>query len=167
MRRMKGFTLVELLLTIIVVAIIAGVSAQVLLRGIDTYSLVTSRRDALENARIGMDRMISEMLLVRSSDITGISPTRLDFTDSAGNPTNFKRHSYQGTIDLFRNNDFLAGQIALLNFTYYRSDGTFASFPSDVRMIGVELTVQSVGGYGTVPLRTRVFPRNFMYNGFQ
>ncbi|PIR17784.1 MAG: hypothetical protein COV46_02745 [Deltaproteobacteria bacterium CG11_big_fil_rev_8_21_14_0_20_49_13] len=163
----KGFTLIELLLTIIVVAIISGVSAQVLVRGIEIYSLIANRRDALEHARVGMDRMVSELLLVKSLDITSISNTNISFKDINGSSTSFRRATQYNTIDLFRGSDFLAGQVALLDFDYYKSDGSPANFTWDVRRINIELTIQTIGGYGDVPLRTEVFPRNFMYTNFR
>ncbi len=163
----KGFTLIETILTIIVVGIIAGVSGQVLLRGIDAYSMIMNRKDAVQHARVGMDRMMYELLLVDSSKLTSISDTRIDFIDANGNAANFSRANVYGTLDLVRGNDFLAGQVTLLDFDLFKTDGSSAVFPWDVRRINIELTTQALGGYGTVPLRTEVFPRNFMYSNFR
>lgn len=163
----SGYTLIELVLTIIIVGIIAVVTASVLLRGIDTYSLVMNRKDANQHARVGMDRMVSELLLARWYDFTLINDTKIDFWDRDGSATSFKRTTYEGTVDLYRGNDFLAGQIALLDFDFYKQDNSTASWPWDVKRINIELTVQSLGGFGSVPLRTEVFPRNFMYSNFR
>ncbi len=163
----KGFTLIEIILTIMVVGVIAGVSAKVLMDGIDTYSLVTSRRDAVEHARVGMDRMVSELLLVDSNDITLASGTKVSFTDANNSSTNFQRKTVQNTWELYRGDDFLAGIVGLLDFDYYRDNGNSTSWPWLVRRINIELTVQTLGGYGTIPLRTEVFPRNFMYTNFR
>lgn len=163
----KGFTLIELILTIIIVGIIAGVSASVLMRGIDSYALVMNRKDALQHARVGMDRMVSELMLTRLIDITYISPTHIGFFDVNGSATSFKKKTYYNTVDLFRGDDFLAGQISLLNFTFFKSNDQAATWPFDVKRIGIELTIQTIGGYGTIPLRTQVFPRNYMYSNFR
>lgn len=160
----KGFTLIELILTVIIVGLIAGVSAQVLLQGIDTYSLITSRKNAMDNARVSMDRMVSEFLLLKSLDISSIQEAQIDFVDQLGGATNFKRVN---TIDLYRGNDYMGGPLALLDFDFYKSDGTVTNVAADVRKINIELTIQSLGGYGTIPLRTEVFPRNFMYTNFR
>lgn len=163
----KGFTLIETILTIIVIGIIAGVSGQVLMRGIDAYALITSRKDALQHARVGMDRMVNELLLVSSATVTSVTDTRIDFRDIDNIVANFRRANIYGTLDLVRTNDFLAGQISTLDFDYFKSDGTSAVLPADMRRINVELTTQPLGGYGTVAIRTEVFPRNFMYSNFR
>ncbi|MBI2092689.1 MAG: prepilin-type N-terminal cleavage/methylation domain-containing protein [Deltaproteobacteria bacterium] len=163
----NGFTLIELILTIIIVGIIALVSAQVLMRGIETYSLVTNRKDATQHARVGMDRMIQELMLLKSLDLTYASDARIDFFDATGALTNFRRASVYSTIDLFRRDDFLAGRISLLDFDFYRSNDAATTVPLAVRRINIELTTQTIGGYGTVPVRTNVFPRNFMYTNFR
>ncbi len=163
----KGFTLIELILTIIIVGIIASVAASVLMRGIDAYSLITNRKDALQHARVGMDRMVSELLLARNIDITYIASDHIGFFDFNGYATSFKLTTSYNTIDLYRGDDFLAGQVNLLHFTFYKQDNTTAIWPFDVRRTGIELTIQSIGGYGNVPLRTQVFPRNYMYTNFR
>jgi prepilin-type N-terminal cleavage/methylation domain-containing protein len=163
----RGYTLIELILTIIIVGIIAGVSAQVLLRGIDAYSLIMNRKDALQHARIGMDRMVSELSMVRNTDLSSISDTNISFWDINGNLTNFRRRSQYNTYELYRGEDFLAGRLGLLDFDFYQSNGTSTSLPNSVRLINIELTIQSLGGYGSIATRTNVFPRSFMYTNFR
>jgi len=164
---MKGYTLIELVLTIVIVGIIAAVSAQVLVRGIDAYTLITNRKDALQHARVGMDRMIDELILLNSSKISSISDTKIGFWDDTNALTNFRRTSQGGNLVLYRGDDFLAGIVGLLDFDYFKSTGAPAVWPWDVRRINIELTIQALGGVGSIPLRTEVFPRGFMYNNFR
>jgi len=159
--------LIELVLTIVVVGIIAAVSAQVLLRGIDAYNLITNRKDALQHARVGMDRMIDELLLLDSFKITSISDTKIEFWDDNNSLTNFRRTTQSGHWVLYRGDDFLSGIVGLLDFDYFKSNGAAAVWPWDVRRISIELTIQALGGVGSIPLRTEVFPRGFMYNNFR
>ena len=165
--RKKGFTFIELVLTIVIIGIIAGVAAQVLIRGIDAYSLITNRKDALQHARVGMDRMVLELMLIRSTDLTYISNTRINFFDAQGYSTNFRQATVSSYPELYRGDDFLSGRIAAFDFDFYQSNGSSTSSASSVRRINIELTVQGLGSAGTVPLRTEVFPRKFMYSNFQ
>lgn len=163
----RGFTLIELVLTITIVGIISSVSAKVLLTGIDTYALTSNRKDALQHARVGMDRMVAELTSLRQGMITGKTDTRVSFIDSDNLATNFQRTTVNSTLELYRRDDFLAGQVALLDFDYYKLDGTTATWPWEVRRINIELTIQALGGAGSVPLRTEVFMRNYMYTNFR
>lgn len=163
----KGFTLVELILTILVMGIIAVVSAQVLMRGIDTYSLITSRKDALQRARMSMDRMTDELALVNSARLTAIGDTSISFTDALGAASDFRMVVTQTGQQLFRGSDFLSSGIGLIDFDFYQSNGGAAIVPANARRINIELTIQTVGGYGSIPLRAEVFPRNFMYTNFR
>jgi len=167
MENQKGYTLIELILTIIVVGIIAAVSAQILMRGIDSYNFIMNRKDAVQHARVGMDRMLEELLLVRSIDIISAGDTQVSFWDYSGASVNFRRYTVNNVWQLYRKDDFLAGSVAFLDFDYYNSSNQATSLAWSVRRINIELTVQALGGAGSVPVRCEVFPRNFMYSNFQ
>lgn len=170
-RKKNGFTLIELILTIIVVGIISSVSAKILLSGIDTYSFVTNMKDATQHARVAMDRMIAELMLVRQNDITYIGNERISFYDQSGTGTSFRKYTSTsgtgGQPTIARGSDFLAGRLGFIDFDYLKSDGTDATSILQLRKINVELSIDALGGYGSVTLRTEIFPRNFMYNNFQ
>lgn len=163
----RGFTIIELVLTIILVGIISGVTAKILMSGIDTYSLITSRKDAFQNARVSMDRMVSEATLLRSSDIISIGNEQLRFYDRSGYSTSFKRASKNGLPVINRGNDFLGGLLGILDFDYLKADGTGTSTISQIKKINIEISIDTLGGYGSIDLRTEVFPRSLMYDNFQ
>lgn len=163
----RGFTFIEVVLTIIVVGIIAGVTAKVLLSGLDTYSFITNRKDAAQHARVAMERMIDELLLVEWDDVTWMGNEHLTFIDRDNSTTSFKRDTEEGIPILERGNDFLAGPLGLIDFDYLREDGSVAYFNTQLRRINIELAIDALGGHGIVNLRSEVFPRNFMYDNFR
>lgn len=167
MRASNGFTLVETLLTIVIVGIIAGVSAKILMSGIDTYSFVSNRKDASQHARVAMNRMISELTSVENGDITGIYNNRVLFRDKDNISTSFRSTTMNGQPVIKRGDDFLAGRLGLLDFDYLKADGTNAATPAETKRINIELTIDSLGGFGPVPLRAEIFPRNLMYENFR
>jgi hypothetical protein len=114
-----------------------------------------------------MDRITDELTLVNSSSLTAIGDTSISFTDALGSATNFRLVVTQSGQQLFRGNDFLSSRIGLLDYDFYASNGGATANLADVRRINVELTIQTVGGYGSVPLRAEVFPRKFMYTNFR
>lgn len=165
--KQKGFTLIELILTIVLIGIISGVTAKILMTGIDTYSFVTNRKDASQHARVAMERMVDEMILFQWTDVSFMGQSRLSYWDQDGHSSSFKSDTMNGQPVLKRGNDFLAGVLAFLDFDYLRADGSNASFAWQLRRLNIEVSIEALGGYGDITLRTEVFPRNFMYSDFE
>ena len=167
----SGFTFVETLLAVILVGILAGVAAKVLVTGLDVYSLVANRNSAFHSAREAMERMVGEILLVESSDITSLNDTSFGFRDRDGVSTDFRKATLTmgGRIVpcIFRGNDFLAGDVESINFSYFQEDDTPTDSPALVRRIHIDLVIAAEGAAGRVHLRTNIVPRNFMYQGFE
>lgn len=170
-KKKHGFTFVETILAIVIVGAIASVAAKVLTSGLDVYSLVVNRHDASHRARLSMERMVDEIVLINSGDILGMSNTRLRFRDSDGISTDFKQQTvtYQGrsTPCLYRGDDFLAENVGSFDFDYYTSTGSSTIWAAQVRRINIELTIEAMADAGSIHLRTDVFPRNFMYSNFE
>jgi len=171
LRKQHGFTFVETILAIIIVAAIAGVAAKVLTAGLDVYSLVVNRHDASQTARLAMERMVDEIVMIESTDILGTTNTRFSFRDIDGHSTNFKSKTAslrgQSVPCIYRDDDFLAGNISFLDFDYLKEDGSSTIWFWLVRRINIDFSVEAPANAGTVHLRTDVFPRNFMYDNFE
>jgi len=163
----RGFTLVETILTIVVVGIIAGVSAKILVSGLDTYAFITNRKDLTQHARVAMERMVNELTVARWNDITWMSGTHIGFIDRGGSSTSFKSKTFNNIPSIARGNDFLAGQLGFLDFDYLQYDGSNAWLNFQLKRINIELSLDALGGYGSLTLRTEVFPRNEMYDNFE
>lgn len=157
----KGFSLVELILSMALLGIVVLVSGIIMGRGLDAYRLVTNRTEAVQDARFAFVRMQKE--LERLRDVTVASPQRIVFTDPDAADVEFR---LVGTT-LYRDADILAQGISALTFTYYRDNGNETSSGPQVRRIHIDMTVQAGGGAGTLALRTDLFPRIFIYENFQ
>lgn len=169
-----GFTFVETILAIVVVGVIAGVAAKVLIAGLDIYALIVNRNNAYQSARVAMDRMVDELTMIHSGDISWVGEQRINFRNTEGQLTSFRKSSYNPASQpgqtipcIFMGNDFLVGEVAVLDFDYYALDGSVTTRESNIRRINIDMTVTSLAGGGSVHLRTDVFPRNFMYQDFE
>lgn len=162
-----GFTLIELILTVSMLAIIALVVARILLVGLDTYASVSSRSMAVQQARAGLGRIWSECARLSSATLTGVADTQLDFIDAGGFATNVRQVTIGADMNVWRGNDLLVPSVGFLDFDYWDGLGNRTTDPLAVRRINVELNVLARGGFGAMTFRTEVFPRAFMYNGFQ
>lgn len=163
--RCRGFTMVELVLVIVIVAIIASLGAQMMGSGFQSYF---SGRDISRGdwqARVALERMTRELRAVRSATAADliISPaSEITFVNSDGATVRF----YVVGTQLMRSNGGVAGAqpladgISALSFSYLQADGTTpAASATLVRYITVSFTVTR--GPATTTLRTTVNPRNF------
>ncbi|MDH4163663.1 MAG: type II secretion system GspH family protein [Nitrospirota bacterium] len=157
----NGFTLVEIVITIVLIGVLSGIAAMIILQGVRSYSGEQTRSDAHYQARIAMERMAREIRLIRSqgADIITMANNDLRFIDVTGATIGF---SWAGPV-LSRwngaSNDLLASGITAFTFNYYQQDGVTAASPADLWF--VEITMTASAGGETFDMRTRVHPRNF------
>jgi len=162
----KGFTLIEIVITIVLVSIIGGIAAMIILQGVRAYSDEQSRSDVHYQARYAMERMARESRLIRScaaiTDPKNPSDT-LSFTDINGNKVVF---SVTG-VNLSRGEDLLASGITPAQpFRFLDQDGkettacSVPTVPTDIWFIEITMTATAQSGE-TLDMRTRVHPRNF------
>lgn len=154
----RGFTMVELVLVIAILGIQALMLGPPIMKAVQQYDLVWSRRQTLGEARSAMDRMVKEIRLIPSSaaiiDIS--SPTQFQFQYPAGNTITY---ALSGTT-LLRNGATQASNVGTLNFNYYDAAGVATITRTAVRTIQIKLTLNAPSNHGTVPLTTTVFLRN-------
>lgn len=170
-RKRSGFTLVETMLALVIVAIIAGVAAEVLVSGLNIYKLVVNRNNAFQTARMAMDRIVDEVLMFDEYSISWLSNTRIGFWDQEGASTDFERRTVtqggRSVVCIYRGDDYLAGNVTQMDFDFYNASGASTAWSWLVRRINIEITVTAPDTAGSVHLRTDVFPRKFMYSDFQ
>ena len=163
----KGFTLVEIILSISLIGILFALTSVVLRQGLDAYAHISSRAPQLQAARYAMERMVRE--LRREGDdandqIQNISATQVSFTDNLGNNTSFNLNGQT----LRRGTDTLLNNVTSLTFTGYKSDNvTTTSSANQVRRIRIQLTTLPPGQIASLTLRTDIFLRNYMYENWQ
>ncbi len=165
-----GFTLIEEVLAWAVVGIIALTFAYLLRSGVDSFAMISSRNEALSQARHAAERVTRELLWIKTSDIFSVSPTTFQFRDNTGNFTDFHSQVEGSETKLYRGTDLLAAGLNSFNFTYFDAAGNVISDYLNlaaVRRIQVDLSVTANNGYGTVGVRGEVYPRNFLYTNYQ
>ena len=160
----KGFTLVEILLTMIIIAAISLVMGRILISGMDSFSLVTERREALQGARLAVNIMSNELRGIANpaADISSISSSSITFKNALGNQV-----AYQiSGVDLLRNGKQLASDLAPgSGFSYYTSGGVSTSNPAQVYRIGISVKVSS-SAHGVVETSSGIYLRNRYYVSF-
>jgi len=156
----SGFTLLELVVVTVILAIVAGITVQLLTSGVDAYHFISNRKDALQSARLALQRINRDIREVADQDSISIAnATFLQFKDIKGNAIEYSFSDGQ----LTRNGYLLADGIQSFRFRYKKADGTFLATPQDslsfVWGILIELTVKVDDQ--SVALKSQIFPRNF------
>ena len=158
----KGFTLIEIIITIVIVSILAGIAGMIIIQGVKSYSDEEIRSDVHYQAKLGVERAAREARMVRScGDIVGPAnpAATLSFTDITGNLVTF---AVAGNT-LQRNGVLLANNVTSAQpFRFLDSSGnptTSCAAPNDIWFVEIALSVQQ--GAESLDMRTRVHPRNF------
>ncbi len=164
-RGAAGFTLIELVLTILLLGIIASIVSQFVLQGVRSYSVEQDRGNVHSQARLAVERMAREIRAIRgctASDLTlpaaNPFPT-LSFTDVIGTAVSF---SVAGG-NLTRGVDILAkGVTSAQPFRLLDKSGNptiSCTAPNEAWFVEIDLTC--VEGGESLHLRCRIHPRNF------
>jgi len=150
--RSGGFTLIEAVITMIVVGVLATIGATVLSGGFRNYFL--GREIAQDDAqgRLALERMSRELRAVRSTADLDISvQNQVSFTDLSGTAIAYRlnaasqiERSQNGVAGTYQP---LADNVSALTITYLHNDGVnaenFGGNPALVYYITVALTVKT------------------------
>ena len=176
----KGITLIELVLGMVLMGIVALVVANALSTGITGFFVTDNRKEALDQARVAMDRMAKEMRNVKSRldiDSVSISSTQFCFKainnlsdNDATNDDIIISYRYSGNTIIRQDGladlaacpgsggNTLANNITSFKFTNPDgSDLTLAGVTTNKRVV---LTLTSAVSGESVTLQTEVYPRN-------
>ncbi|MFQ5803015.1 MAG: prepilin-type N-terminal cleavage/methylation domain-containing protein [Candidatus Methylomirabilales bacterium] len=146
----EGFTLIEIVLVIVIIAVLAGILIEPLRQGVKSYIGIETRSDLTSQARDATMRMVREMRNIQKKandkpNITSADATSITFVDNRGTTISF---SLSGSTVL-RDTNLLADKVSGLDFRYFKGDNTalttFPLSPADldaVRRILVILTMQ-------------------------
>ncbi len=157
----KGLTLIEIVITIVIVGILVGGSMFYLRQVIDLWEFMSFRNEIVSQGRMALMRMSRDIRQIgNTASVFNANSTRLRFKDV----NNVTLDYYFSSPDLRRNNDTLANGINALVFTYYNQTNQQIAVPlvspqaTDIRRIKIRLNMFS--GSQNKTFETQVFPRN-------
>jgi len=167
-RRKLGFTMIEMVVTLIVGAILFGLGATVISGGFRTYFLGREINQNDWQGRVALERTTRELRTVRTAtaaDLNIGAAGQITFIDFAGNTIVYRqtgntmeRSQNAGAFQPLADNvNVGAGS---LSFAYLQNDGTTAAgAPAAVYFIRVSFTVSSANASATY--RATVKPTSF------
>jgi len=155
-QRPSGYTLIELVISMTVLSLIGLVSSNLISGSMSIYTRIVPAMEMSYQSDLALRTMKREIRDLSDADaIVTMSSATFAFIDSASNTVTYALTE----TNLTRNGDLLASDVNSLTFRYWEIDGTVAESPEDVRLIEVDLSMQS--GDETWQVRTPIFPRYF------
>lgn len=140
--RRKGFTLIELVITILIIGVIGAILAPFIATTLDSWLFLKTERDTVFSTRLALNRVIREIRQIEDvSSITTFTSTEFEFDEVGSNTINFQ----QSGASLLRNSDELCDKLqdpGGLTFTYLDSDGNVTATAADIRMVRVKMILE-------------------------
>jgi len=167
--RLTGFTLIEVVTTLIVIGVLAAISASVMSRGLLSYFV--GREIARDDAqgRLACERMARDLRTARSPADIVFGASQITMTTLAGNVIVYRRNAATSQLERSQDNSVtfqaLADNVTALTFSYLRKDGITPEsvIPANVYYITVALTVNTSNV--NIPYRTTIKPAAFCPSG--
>ena len=171
-RPARGWTLIEVLTVLIILAVVAAVGARLMSSMFQSYLAARDITNSDAQARVAFERMTRELRQIRSATATDLdmaSAVQVRFIDMDGNGVCFYRDAATnrlmrsadgpatacGTTSAQPVADFVSG----LTFFYYLNDGiTTTATVASVYYVTVRVNVQDNDVSDT--LRATIHPRN-------
>lgn len=164
----RGFTIIELVLTVVLVSLTIFGTAAIILEALDGFGLARERRQAVQGTRYAVDRMVRELrqITTPATFILIANGTTVRYATQLV-PLNFVTYQFVGT-QLLRDGNLMADNLLPgASFLYFNAAGLPAVGLADIARIRINLTANTASpAYGTVNLQTDVYLRNRHYTGF-
>lgn len=171
--RSAGFTVLEMIISIIVVSLIVSSAVPFIQVQVDSYVQGLKAKLALQTVRIGMERAMSEIRNAKSpGTIHTASSTEFDFDNQDNDQIELSYGTF--TVDgkssqclLYREVSFLSQEVPLLYdvsecaFSYLDAAGDPTWTKADVRVIRIKLKVQDSVTGEEFEIANQVAPTNF------
>jgi len=164
----RGFTLVEMVMVIVVLGILAGLTAPIFSQGLTAARLTTENLNTMAKLRYATERLAREIRQVNYNgsayDVSTMTASSLVFTKADTTSTTVSAISAGGNITLAYSSPAVAGvltdEVSSFSFTYYDSNGTATVSTTELAFVEISLTLQNTTTGGSFSQRTRVALRD-------
>lgn len=154
MNREAGFTLVEVVVTLVLVGIMATVAGMAIVQGVQGYVFARENATTTHKAQLAMARMSRE--LIELTNVTGATAIQIDYDRDSANHTIVFAGS-EVTLE----GDVLVNDVSSLSLSYRDSNGNLcAGTDADLSTIQIDLVLSRPDTEtGTISFTTTIHPR--------
>jgi len=163
----KGFTLIEIIVTLILVGILAVIGSIGLVNMVQGYVTTKTNAAATQKGQIALLQMTKLMTYARTIN-NGATPGSMTFiTYDTGSPTVTTTHTLSfsnGAVTL--DNDTLIDHVQSFKFGYFDSYNAAeqATWSASSKIIEVTMRLNLGPGEISPEFKTRIIPRNVIYS---
>jgi len=153
-------TLIELVIVMVITGILAGFVGKVIYYQINTYDIVSRRKQGSQNVRFAGALMAREIRAISSPDnIFQAMSDSMRFKVLSGEEISYQLISN----NLYRNGELLAENLSNFSFAYFDNEGAPFELPIDdfTRIQRIDFGLETKVGSQTSQSKFRVLPRNF------
>lgn len=159
MKHKNGFTLVELIIVITIMAVLSVIALPMLHAGFNSYFTQRDLNDADWQGRLALSRMTRDLQNIpNTGDITTASSTQLTFVDNTNTTVTYTIPVT--STNLQRNGLNLAQGVSALTFGYFDKNGAIAASTSAIRYIAVTLNITR--NNTNITMQTVIYLRNLV-----
>jgi prepilin-type N-terminal cleavage/methylation domain-containing protein len=158
----KGFTFIEILVAVSILALLALLLANILPRAFDIYNTKLEEEERFSNVQIIFDRLAREIR--QGSQVIDISQSTqtlgyLTLNLSSGGTVAYSYTLYNGKYYFTVDNEIQAGPIKELRFVGLDSSGTYTTLTSNIRTLSITVVMENDKRYAsTISLRAETPP---------
>ncbi|WP_455203590.1 type II secretion system protein [Kaarinaea lacus] len=167
-KRQFGFTLIEMVLVIMILGILAGITAPIFSQGLTASRLTTENLHTLEKLRYATERLAREIRQIdydgTSYDVSSMSAANFSFvkTDSSSGTVsiNYTGATLQLSYSTLPATAVLTDEVSGFNLAYYDADGVVTASSASLAFVEITLTLQNPTTTASYSQRTRVALRD-------
>jgi prepilin-type N-terminal cleavage/methylation domain-containing protein len=166
LKSQKGFTLIEIIIVIIILAIVAGISIKFLVDGMRVYTMTVNQKTLFDEGKLALERMCRDIRDAQSISVpvAGGSGNVITFIrnnataqDGASETITFQRNAGNSTLEKVKTAPAATSRMAdnVTTFTVTRG----AAATNNLNEITLVLNLLLATGENVI-LQTRVYPKN-------
>lgn len=170
----KGFTLIEMIMSLVLLGIVAITAGMLIYQGTRSYETLSDQKETAQQARLALERISRELRSMRCTTAgNSCTPTATDVPVMTASEVRFVNGSSEGRGLRLDGNTLrlrtgtgasdpeyaLATSITALTFEYLKQDGSTASIAGEIWTVNVNMTFTH--GQALLPVKASVHPRGF------
>ncbi len=163
-----GFTMIEMVMVIVILGILAGLTAPIFSQGLTAARLTTENLNTLTKLRYTTERLAREIRQINYTgatyDITTMSATTLAFTKADPTSTGVTVSASGNNLTLAYSapaiSAILTDEVNGFGLIYYDASGAVTASAANVAFVEISLTLQNPTTGGSYSQRTRVALRD-------